>query len=98
MVPASRFYREVRTYSLTAPEWDDAVRYFTKPDERWDLTLVSQRVYGNRDDYLTIMAAAGLDRLDQEMTERMLVLPSPQRLAQIKARTGYSSTPATSVR
>lgn len=98
MVPASRFYREVRQYSLTAPVWDTAIRYFTKPDEKWDLTLVSQRVYGNRDEYLAVMAAAGLDRMDQPLTERELVLPSVERLNMIKARTGYVSAQPAPVR
>lgn len=98
MVPASRFYREVRKFSVTAPVWEDAIRYFTKPDERWDLTLVAERVYGSRDEYLAVMAAAGLDRLDQELTERDLVLPTPSRLALIKSRTGFQSSPVTRVR
>lgn len=89
MVSASRFYREVRQFSLTAPVWESVIRYFTKPDERWDLTLVAERVYGDREEYLTIMAAAGLDRVDQELTERELVLPTRDRLALIKARTGF---------
>lgn len=98
MIPASRFYREVRQFALTAPAWEDAVRYFTRPDERWDLTLVAERVYGSRDEYLAVMAAAGLDRLDQELTERELVLPTPDRLALIKKRTGYESTQPKRVR
>lgn len=89
MVSASRYYREIRQFCLTAPVWEGVIRYFTKPDERWDLTLVAERVYGSRDEYLTVMAAAGLDRVDQELTERELVLPSPERLAMIKSRTGY---------
>lgn len=98
MIPASRFYREVRQFALTAPAWEDAVRYFTRPDERWDLTLVAERVYGSRDEYLAVMAAAGLDRLDQELTERELVLPTADRLALIKKRTGYESTQPKRVR
>lgn len=98
MVPESRFYREVRQFSLTAPVWEDAVRYFTKPDERWDLTLVAFRVYGSRDEYLAVMAAAGLDRLDQELTERELVLPTPGRLALIKDQTGYQPSKPAKVR
>jgi len=98
MVPASRFYREVRKFSVTAPVWEDAIRYFTKPDERWDLTLVAERVYGSRDEYLAVMAAAGLDRLDQQLTERELVLPTASRLALIKFRTGFQSAPVTKVR
>jgi len=98
MVAQSRFYRAVRQFALTAPSWEPAIRYFTKPDERWDLTLVAERVYGDREEYLAIMAAAGLDRLDQELTERPLVLPRPERLALIKAQTGFSTGTPASVR
>lgn len=72
--------------------------YQTLPDERWDLTLVSQRVYGNRNEFLAVMAAAGLDRFDQELTERELVLPNAQRLEIIKQDTGFTSSTPTPVR
>lgn len=99
MIESSRYYRAVRQFALTEPVWSSVrVSYFTKPDERWDLTLVSQRVYGNRDEYLAVMAAAGLDRLDQELTERELILPSRARLAQIKAATGYATSAPRPVR
>lgn len=98
MISASRFYRAVRQFSVTAPPWAEAIRYFTLPDERWDLTLVSQRVYGTRDEYLAVMAAAGLDRFDQELTERQLVLPTPQRLEAIKRMTGFVSSQPVPVR
>ena len=98
MVPASRFYREIRRFAQTAPVWETVIRYFTKPDERWDLTLVAERVYGSREEYLTIMAAAGLDRVNQELTERELVLPTRDRLALIKAQTGYQTRQPRKVR
>lgn len=99
MIPISRFYRAVRQFAQTAPVWEPSrVVYHTKPDERWDLTLVSQRVYGNRNEAMTVLAAAGLDRYDQELTERELVLPNAQRLAAIKQMTGYSNTAVVPVR
>lgn len=99
MISASRFYRAVRQFATTSPVWDSTrIVYFTKPDERWDLTLVSQRVYGNRNESLAVMAAAGLDRYDQEMTERELILPGPQRLEAIKRATGYNPIKPTPVR
>ena len=98
MIGQSRFYAAVRRFAASTPVWGTAIRYFTKPDERYDLTLVSQRVYGNRDEALAIMAAAGLDSIDQELTERNLVLPTPDQLAAIKADTGYQKPPAIRVR
>lgn len=99
MLPESRFYRAVRQYVLTAPVWaTDLVQYQTLPDETWDLTLVSQRVYGTRDEFLAIMACAGLDRVNQPLTERLLRLPNRQRLEMLKSSCGYSSTVANVVR
>lgn len=74
------------------------ITYFTLPDERWDVTLAAQRIYGSRDEWLAVMAAAGLDRLDQEMTERELRLPTKERLEAIKQFTGYRSAPQQTVR
>ena len=99
MIGNSRFYKAVRQFAVTAPVWSpDAIRYFTKPDEHWDLTLVSQRVYGNRDDFLAVMASAGLSRFDEPLTERQLVLPSKTLLESIKAQTGYQQPQVVGVR
>lgn len=98
MIGQSRFYRAVRQFAVSTPVWGASTRYFTLPDERFDLTLVSQRIYGNRDEWLAVMAAAGLDRIDQELTERELVLPNPDQLQAIKERTGYQKPPVIRVR
>lgn len=99
MISSSRLYRAVRQFAQSSPIWEPTrITYDTLPDERWDLTLVSQRVYGNRDEALTILAAAGLDRYDQEMTERTLVLPSIERLTAIKSQVGYVSQAPSPVR
>jgi hypothetical protein len=99
MLATSRFYAAVRQFSVSSPVWDaDRIIYHTLPDERRDLTLVSQRVYGNRDDFLAVMAAAGLDRFDDELTEREIVLPSKTRLDLIKRQTGFAPTTPKSVR
>lgn len=92
MIEASNFYRAVREFALTEPLYSAArLTIDTLPSERWDLTLVSRRAYGNSDEFLAVMAAAGLTRYDEELTERRIVLPSRERLAQIKALTGYST-------
>ncbi len=92
MIEASKFYRAVREFALTEPVFSSArLTVQTLPSERWDLTLVSQRVYNNRDEFLAIMAAAGLTRYDEPLNEQLLVLPSREKLAQIKRETGYSS-------
>lgn len=98
MINASRFYRAVRQFSASRKPWHDAVRYDTLPDEEWDLTLVSQRVYGTRDEFLAVMAAAGLDRLDQPLTQRTIILPTRIQLEALKQQQGFSSTVSVSVR
>lgn len=100
MLPESRFYRAVRTYVVTAPAWvSDLLSHEVLPDEALDLTLVSQRVYGNRNEFLAVMAAAGLDRVSQALqVGAVLRLPNPARLDLLKRTTGFSSTNPVSVR
>ena len=88
---AAELVRRVRHFAQTTPVWADCLLYHTMPDERRDLTLVSQRVYGTRGEFLTIMAAAGLDSVEQELTERQLVLPTPTQLAALKVLAGFNN-------
>ncbi|HEY4530137.1 MAG TPA: hypothetical protein VIG97_07395 [Luteimonas sp.] len=89
---AKDFYREIRRFAERAQPWHAGVVWYqTKPDERLDPTLVSARVYGRRDEFLAVMAAAGLDTFDQLLTERMIALPGEARLTQIKRATGFES-------
>ena len=91
-IAASRFYRAVRKFAVNEPVWSSArVIVQTLPSDRYDLTDISQRVYGNRNEFLAVMAAAGLTRFDDVLTERELVLPSKEALAAIKADVGYDS-------
>jgi hypothetical protein len=86
---AARFYREVRDFAVKTPVWGEALRYHTKPDERCDITLASRRVYGRRDEFMVIAAAAGLDSVEQPMPEQLLVLPTEQQLRALKTRAGF---------
>jgi hypothetical protein len=88
---AKNFYREVRRFAERTRPWQEAIFYDVQPDERWDLTLVSKRVYGRRDEYLAVLAAAGLDMFDQGLTQKRLVLPSEAQLNIIKRKTGFES-------
>ncbi|ALK30853.1 hypothetical protein [Burkholderia plantarii] len=89
---AKSFYREVRKFAETAKAWDTAaIFYETRPDEAFDLTLVSRRVYGRRDEFLAVMAAAGLDSAFQPLPQKRIVLPNEGRLLAIKRRTGFES-------
>lgn len=89
---AKAFYREVRRFAEQARPWSqDAVFYETKPDEAHDLSLVSARVYGRRDEFLAVMASAGLDTFDQPLPQKRIVLPNEGRLMAIKRITNYES-------
>ncbi|NDI85078.1 hypothetical protein [Undibacterium crateris] len=87
----SKFFRIVRNFSIQTPVWGTAIRYFTKPDERFDLTLVSRRVYGRVDEFIVIMAAAGLDSVEQALPEQLLVLPTESQLMKMKIDAGYEN-------
>ena len=63
------------------------------PDEAYDITLVSRRVYGNPHETLCIMASAGLDTVEQELTQRQIILPTVSQLYYFKRRTGFESDP-----
>jgi len=85
------FYRLVRDFVIRAKPWTQAIRYHTKPDERLDLTLVSRRVYGYPEEFITVMAAAGLDSVENTLQEQLLTLPPPGTLSQLKAIAGYQN-------
>lgn len=88
----NRLFMLVREFADQTPNWGTALRYYTQPDERFDLTLVSMRVYGRRTDAMVIQAAAGLDSPELELTERALVLPTAQQLRYLKISAGYDAT------
>lgn len=86
---AAEFVRIVRNFSQVTPDWAVAARHWVLPNERYDPTLISLRVYGNRREFLAVMAAAGNDTLEQEITPKLLVLPTAAQLEAIKARAGF---------
>ena len=85
------FYRQVRDFVEKTPVWGRAIRYQTKPDERFDMTLISRRVYGRPDEFLTVMAAAGLDAVEQALPEQLLILPTEAQLSAIKTSSRFGS-------
>lgn len=81
----------VREFAEQTPAWGAAIRYSTLPDERANLPLVSKRVYGTWDEALVIQAAAGLDSPETPMSERVLILPTPEQLRGMKLRAGFDA-------
>lgn len=88
---ANRFYRQVRRFSVRTKVWEEAVWHQVTPDEVMDPTLISQRVYGRRDEFLAVMAAAGVSSLDAGIPMVKLTLPTESQLAKIKRLTGFES-------
>jgi hypothetical protein len=90
---AKSFYRAIREFSEEHGKkpWLLCLVYETKPDEAWDITLVSRRVYGRRDEFLAVMAAASLDSVHQPLAQKKLFLPTEDQLMAIKRRTGFES-------
>ena len=84
----------VRDFAEQTSAWSPAIRYFTRPDERFDLTRVSVRVYGSTSESLVVQAAAGLDSPELALSERALVLPTAQQLRVMKIRAGYDGNDA----
>ena len=90
---AKDFYKEIRLFSERVKPWQPAVFYDITIDEAWDATLISRRVYGNPHEFLAIMAAAGLDSVDQALKQQRIALPTPSQLYAIKRKTGFESQP-----
>lgn len=88
MLTEARFYSLIRKLAQTTPAWATAIRYHTKPDERFDLTLVARRAYGLPSEWRVIMAAAGLQSVDEPLNEQLLVLPTLEQLQRLKRNTG----------
>ena len=88
-IATASFVAAVRKFAVQTPGWAEAIRYQTKPDERSDITLIAQRVYGDRSQFMAVFAAAGLDTLEQTLDERLLVLPTLAQLQLIKRQTDY---------
>jgi hypothetical protein len=90
---AKNFYKEVRKFALTRKAGDTALYYDTTPDEKYDITLVSRRAYGNPYETLAVMAACGLDSVDEELPQTRLTLPTLAQLYFFKRKTGFESNP-----
>ncbi|WMC11746.1 hypothetical protein PU634_05105 [Oceanimonas pelagia] len=85
------FWRLVQDFVANVKPWDPAIYYDVKPDERWDATLISQRVYGRRDEFMAVLAAAGVDSVDLPIEQRRIVLPTDPQLRQLKFQAGFES-------
>ncbi|PAU79218.1 hypothetical protein [Halomonas salipaludis] len=85
------YYRLVRDFAQSVQPWEQAIYHDVAPDERWDITLTARKVYGDAGEFLAVMAAAGLDSVDQPLEQQRLVLPTADRLRAFKRRAGFES-------
>ena len=88
MLSKNLLYKRIRQFALETPDWATAIRYHTKPDEKHDLTLIARRVYGLPNEWPVIMAAAGLQSVDEPLNEQLLVLPTLTQLQTLKRELG----------
>ena len=88
MLTEARLYALIRSLAQTTPSWATAIRYHSKPDEKHDLTLIARRVYGLPNEWPIIMAAAGLQSVDEPLNEQLLVLPTLSQLQTLKRELG----------
>lgn len=88
---AKVFWKMVQAWVDSVKPWDQAIYYDVKPDEKWDVTLISQRVYGRRCEHLAIMAAAGISYVDEPIPQKQIILPSETQLRSIKFAAGFES-------
>lgn len=88
MLSKNLLYKRIRQFALETPDWATAIRYHSKPDEKHDLTLIARRVYGLPNEWPVIMAAAGLQSVDEPLNEQLLVLPTLSQLQTLKRQFG----------
>lgn len=92
---AGRFYRACRDFAANIKVWETALWHEILPDEEYDHTLISARLYGRRDEYLAVQAAVGIDAADQPLpVGRRVAFPTEGQLLSIKRRTGFESIAA----
>ena len=88
MLSKNPLHKRLRQFAPTTPSGATAIRYNTKPDERYDLTLIARRVYGLPEEWPVIMASAGLQSVDGPLNEQLLVLPTLAQLQTLKRELG----------
>lgn len=66
--------------------FDKLVLWTVGSDETHDPTLIAQRVYGRRDAVDIVMLCAGTNRIGDAIPMRLIYLPLPVTVAQIKRK------------
>lgn len=87
----NRLYEMVRRFAVQTPDWADAIRYYSGPDEMLDITKVAARVYGSHDLFLVIQAAAGMDSCEYTLQNQQLILPTVDQLRAMQLEAGFDA-------
>lgn len=87
-IERARFMVLMRKFSQNTKYGTRHIRHDVAPDERFDLTLVAYRVYGDDSEWLTIQAAAGLDSPEYPLESQILILPTFEDLQALKIQAG----------
>lgn len=87
----NRFLMLVRDFIARIKPYHTAIRYDVRPDDVRDITKISQKVYGTRNEYLAVMAAAGLSTVDQPVKIQTLILPTFEQLLALKKKAGFEN-------
>lgn len=87
------FFKQVSDFSKKAKPWHQNIIWYTvKPDEAYDASKISQRVYGRRSEFTAVQAACGVGRLDSPLpVSEKIALPSEAKLYELKRITGFES-------
>lgn len=87
------FFKSVSDFSKSAKPWDQNVIWYTvKPDEAYDASKISQRVYGRRSEFTAVQAACGVGRVDSPLpVSKKVALPSESKLYELKRANGFES-------
>lgn len=92
MIEESRFYRELRRFATTEPSYSPNCQVIrTVPTDRYNLSAVARRAFGDATETRVILAAAGLSNVDAPLKEQDLVLPTVAYLRYLKEKCGITT-------
>lgn len=87
-IQKARFLVLMRKFAQNTRFGTRHIRHDVTEDEKTDLTLVAYRVYGDRNEWLAIQGAAGLDTPENPLLTQTLILPSIEDLQALKRQAG----------
>lgn len=75
----AQFVMMVRSFAQRQPVWGDRIDYEVRPGYEFDLIRIATEAYGSdiarRWGWIAVMAAAGMDSVEQPLRPQTIVLP-----------------------